>query len=143
MGRSRKNKPFYENVLITDIGAEGKAIARVEGMVIFTTHVIPGDVVDLQVTKKRKNYSEAKVVNLIKKSPDRVASFCEYFGTCGGCKWQYLPYEKQLFYKHRQVADQLKRIGHLQLPEIMPVSVQKTIHFTGISLNSAFPTSVG
>lgn len=121
MGRSRKNKPFYENVLITDIGAEGKAIARVDGMVIFTTHVIPGDVVDLQVIKKRKNYSEAKVINLIKASDDRVSSFCEYFGTCGGCKWQYLPYEKQLFYKQKQVTDQLRRIGHLQLPEIMPI----------------------
>ncbi|MGV8137532.1 MAG: 23S rRNA (uracil(1939)-C(5))-methyltransferase RlmD [Mangrovibacterium sp.] len=121
MGRSRKNKPFYENVLITDIGAEGKAIARVDGMVVFTTHVIPGDIVDLQVVKKRKNYSEAKVINLIKASGDRVDSFCEYFGTCGGCKWQYLSYEKQLFYKQKQVSDQLRRIGHLQLPEIMPI----------------------
>lgn len=121
MGRSRKNKPFYENVLITDIGAEGKAIARVEGMVIFTTHVIPGDVVDLQVTKKRKNYAEAKVVRLLKESTDRIAAFCEHFGVCGGCKWQYLPYEKQLYYKEKQVADQLKRIGHLQLPEITPI----------------------
>ncbi len=121
MGRSRKNKPFYESVLITDIGAEGKAIARVEGKVIFTMHVIPGDVVDLQVIKKRKNYSEANVVNLIKESPDRIAAFCEYFGICGGCKWQYLPYEKQLYYKQKQVADQFKRIGHLRFPEIMPV----------------------
>jgi len=121
MGRSRKNKPFYENVLITDIGAEGKAIARVDGMVVFTTHVIPGDIVDLQVVKKRKNYSEAKVINLVKASGDRVDSFCEYFGTCGGCKWQYLSYEKQLFYKQKQVSDQLRRIGHLQLPEIMPI----------------------
>ncbi len=121
MGRSRKNKPFYENVLITDIGAEGKAVARIDGMVVFTTHVIPGDVVDLQIIKKRKNYSEAKVINLVKASDDRIASFCEYFGTCGGCKCQYLPYKKQLFYKQKQVADQLRRIGHLQLPEIMPI----------------------
>lgn len=138
MGRSRKNKPFYENVLITDIGAEGKAIARVEGMVIFTTHVIPGDVVDLQITKKRKNYSEAKVVNLIKESPDRVASFCEYFGTCGGCKWQFLPYEKQLYYKQKQVADQLKRIGHLQLPEIMPILGSKKDTFYRNKLEFSF-----
>ncbi|MEL7588902.1 MAG: 23S rRNA (uracil(1939)-C(5))-methyltransferase RlmD, partial [Prolixibacteraceae bacterium] len=121
MGRSRKSMPLYEGILITDIGAEGKAIAKSDGMVIFTTHVIPGDVVDLQVTKKRKNYSEARVVRLVKESPDRVASFCIHFGTCGGCKWQYLPYEKQLHYKQKQVADQLRRIGHLELPEIMPI----------------------
>ena len=124
--------------MITDIGAEGKAIARVEGMVIFTTHVIPGDVVDLQITKKRKNYSEAKVVNLIKESPDRVASFCEYFGTCGGCKWQFLPYEKQLYYKQKQVADQLKRIGHLQLPEIMPILGSKKDTFYRNKLEFSF-----
>jgi 23S rRNA (uracil1939-C5)-methyltransferase len=138
MGRSRKNKPFYENVLITDIGAEGKAIARVDGMVIFTTHVIPGDVVDLQIIKKRKNYSEAKVINLIKGSDDRVASFCKYFGVCGGCKWQYLPYEKQLFYKQKQVADQLRRIGHLQLPEIMPIIGSKKDTFYRNKLEFSF-----
>ncbi|MGV8095169.1 MAG: 23S rRNA (uracil(1939)-C(5))-methyltransferase RlmD [Mangrovibacterium sp.] len=138
MGRSRKNKPFYENVLITDIGAEGKAIARIEGMVIFTTHVIPGDVVDLQVTKKRKNYSEARVVNLVKESSDRVAAFCEYFGICGGCKWQYLPYKKQLFYKQKQVADQLKRIGHLQLPDIMPIIGSKSDTFYRNKLEFSF-----
>lgn len=130
MGRSRRNKPFYEHVLITDIGAEGKAVARVDGMVIFTTHVIPGDVVDLQVMKKRKNYAEANVVNLISESPDRVPAFCDYFGTCGGCKWQYLPYRKQLDYKQKQVADLFKRIGHLQFPEIMPIigSKQETFY---------------
>lgn len=138
MGRSRKNKPFYENVLITDIGAEGKAIARIDGMVIFTTHVIPGDVVDLQVIKKRKNYSEAKVINLVKGSDERVASFCEYFGVCGGCKWQYLPYEKQLFYKQKQVADQLRRIGHLQLPEIMPIIGSKKDTFYRNKLEFSF-----
>ena len=138
MGRSRKNKPFYENVLITDIGAEGKAIARVDGMVIFTTHVIPGDIVDLQIIKKRKNYSEAKVINLVKGSDDRVASFCEYFGVCGGCKWQYLPYEKQLFYKQKQVADQLRRIGHLQLPEIMPIIGSKKNTFYRNKLEFSF-----
>lgn len=138
MGRNRKNKPFYERVLITDIGAEGKAVARMDGMVIFTTHVIPGDVVDLQVTKKRKNYSEANVVNLIEESPDRVAAFCDYFGLCGGCKWQYLPYEKQLYYKQKQVADQLKRIGHLHFPEIMPILGSKNETFYRNKLEFSF-----
>ncbi len=121
MGRSRRNKPFYESVEITDIGAEGKALARVNDVVVFTTHVIPGDIVDLQVIKKRKSYQEARVVNIIEKSPDRVDAFCEYFGTCGGCKWQYLPYQKQLFYKQKQVADQLRRLGRIELPEITPI----------------------
>lgn len=121
MGRSRRNKPFYTNVTITDIGAEGKALARVNDKVVFTTHVVPGDVVDLQVIKKRKSYEEARVVTLHQKSPDRVEAFCDYFGVCGGCKWQYLPYEKQLFYKQKQVADQLQRLGKIELPEISPI----------------------
>ena len=121
MGRGRKVKPFIENVTIADIGAEGKAIARVNDVVVFTTHAIPGDIVDLQVTKKRTKYMEARVVRLVEPSPDRVAAFCEHFEVCGGCKWQFLPYEKQLFYKQKQVADQLRRIGRVELPEITPI----------------------
>ncbi len=121
MGRSKKNKPFLERVKITDIGAEGKAIARVDDVVVFTTHVIPGDVVDLQVTKKRSKYMEAKVVKVVEPSPDRVPAFCEHFEVCGGCKWQFLPYEKQLFYKQKQVVDQLTRIGRIELPDIRPI----------------------
>jgi 23S rRNA (uracil1939-C5)-methyltransferase len=121
MGRGRNNKPFFEAVTITDIGAEGKAIARVNDMVVFTTHVIPGDVVDLQVTKKRTKYLEAIVKRVIRESPDRVPSFCEHFEVCGGCKWQFLPYEKQLYYKQKQVSDQLRRIGRIELPEIKPI----------------------
>lgn len=121
MGRKRRTKPFYEKVTITDIGAEGKALARVNEKVVFTTHVIPGDVVDLQVTRKRKKYEEARVMHIHEKSPDRVDSFCAYFGVCGGCKWQFLPYEKQLFYKQKQVADQLQRLGKIELPEISPI----------------------
>lgn len=121
MGRGKKSKPFLEGVTITDIGAEGKAIARVNDMVVFTMHVIPGDVVDLQVTKKRTKYMEATVKRVITESPDRVPAFCEHFEVCGGCKWQFLPYEKQLFYKQKQVADQLRRIGRIELPEIMPI----------------------
>jgi 23S rRNA (uracil1939-C5)-methyltransferase len=121
MGRGRNNKPFYEGVTIIDIGAEGKAIARVNDVVVFTTHVIPGDVVDLQVTKKRTKYMEAIVKKVIVESPDRVPAFCEHFEVCGGCKWQFLPYEKQLFYKQKQVSDQLRRIGRIELPEILPI----------------------
>jgi 23S rRNA (uracil1939-C5)-methyltransferase len=122
MGRSnRKNKPLYENVKIVDIGAEGKAIAKVDDLVIFLTHVIPGDVVDVQITKAHRRYSEGRAVKFHVYSPDRMEPICEHFGVCGGCKWQNLPYEKQLAYKEKQVLDQLTRIGHLELPTILPI----------------------
>jgi 23S rRNA (uracil1939-C5)-methyltransferase len=120
VARNRK-KPFYQNVRIEDIGAEGKAIAKVNDIVVFTKLAIPGDVVDLQVTKKRKKYQEAFVKNFVEYSPDRIDAFCEHFGTCGGCKWQMLPYQKQLFYKQKQVEDQLRRIGKIKLPEVLPI----------------------
>lgn len=120
MARNRK-KPFYENVRISDIGAEGKAIAKVGDMVVFTKLAIPGDVVDLQVTKKRKRYQEAFIKEYKELSEDRIDAFCEHFGTCGGCKWQMLPYQKQLYYKQKQVKDQLTRIGKVELPEISPI----------------------
>ena len=121
MSRKNKTLPVYEKVEILDIGAEGKAIAKVDGMVVFTTHVIPGDIVDLQVTKKREKYHEAKVLRIHTNSPDRIPAFCEHFEVCGGCKWQYLPYEKQLFYKQKQVYDQLRRIGRVTLPPISDI----------------------
>ncbi len=117
MARNKK-KPFYENVEISDIGAEGNAVARVGDMVLFTKHVIPGDVVDLQVTKKRKRFQEAYVKQIREYSKDRIDAFCNHFGVCGGCKWQMLPYDKQLFYKQKQVDDQLTRIGKLQFNKI-------------------------
>ncbi len=120
MGRKRKN-PFYEKVKIEDIGAEGKALARVGNIVVFTRLAIPGDVVDLQVTKNRKRYQEAIVTQTHEHSKDKVKAFCGHFGICGGCKWQYLPYNKQLFYKEKQVSDQLKRIGKLELPDVSPI----------------------
>lgn len=138
MEKNRKNKPFFPSVTITDIGAEGKAIARVNDIVVFTTHVIPGDIVDIQVTKKRKKYYEGRVTNLVKPSSDRIDAFCEHFGKCGGCKWQYLPYNKQLFYKQKQVLDQLTRIGHLKLPEISPILASKKDKFYRNKLEFSF-----
>jgi 23S rRNA (uracil1939-C5)-methyltransferase len=116
-----KKKPLYEGVTIEDIGAEGKALVRVGEMVVFTKYAIPGDVVNLQVTKKRKKYQEAFVSAFLEYSKDRVEPFCEHFGVCGGCKWQLLPYEKQIMYKQNQVEAQLKRIGKVELPEIKPI----------------------
>jgi len=121
MGRKKKEKPFLENIRITDVGAEGKAIARVDDMVVFTTHAVPGDLVDIQVTSKRKKYMEGRVTNIREYSPERQEAFCAHFGICGGCKWQILPYERQLFYKQKQVVDQLSRIGHIELPAIRPI----------------------
>lgn len=138
MSRGRNKKPFFEGVLITDIGAEGKAIGRVNDVVVFTTHVIPGDVVDMQVTKKRTKYMEAIVKRVVSESPDRVPAFCEHFEVCGGCKWQFLPYEKQLFYKQKQVTDQLRRIGRIELPEITPILGSKKTTFYRNKLEFGF-----
>ncbi len=131
MGRRKQNqKIIYEQVLITDVGAEGKAIAKVDDVVVFVPHAIPGDVVDIQLTRKRKRFREGRVVKYHTYSTERVEAFCEHFGVCGGCKWQNLPYEKQLFYKQKQVADQLKRIGKVDLPELDPIrgSVNTTFY---------------
>ncbi len=120
MSRNR-NKPFYEKITISDIGAEGKSLAKVGDKVVFTTHAVPGDIVDLQVTVKKKRYEEARIVRYHHYSEDRTEPFCTHFGLCGGCKWQNLPYPLQLHYKEKQVGDQLKRIGKVDLPEISPI----------------------
>ncbi|MBN1924658.1 MAG: 23S rRNA (uracil(1939)-C(5))-methyltransferase RlmD [Prolixibacteraceae bacterium] len=138
MGRSRKNKPFFENVEIIDIGAEGKAVARVNDLVVFIPQAIPGDVVNIQVVRKRKRYNEARIVNFIKYSEIRINPFCEHFGVCGGCKWQHLPYEKQLYYKQKQVTDQLQRIGKIELPEISPIVGAKNPTFYRNKLEFTF-----
>ncbi len=121
---SKKNKkplPFLENITITKIAAEGKAIAKIDDLVIFVPYVVPGDVVDLQITRKKNSYAEAKVINIRKYSKNRQFAVCEHFGICGGCKWQILPYEEQLKYKQQQVSDNLIRIGKVELPEISPI----------------------
>lgn len=120
---SRKKKPFpiLENVTITDIAAEGKSLVRINDMVVFVPWVIPGDVVDLQIRRKKHSYAEAEAVRIITPSPLRQAPMCVHFGVCGGCKWQMLPYEEQLKFKQKQVHDQLSRIGKVELPEFRPI----------------------
>lgn len=120
MGR-RKELPVLEKVLITDIGAEGNAIARVDNLVVFVPMLIPGDIVDLKVTKKRKKYLEGRVIRFHEYSKDRISPACKHFGVCGGCKWQHLPYDIQLKYKEKQVIDSIERIGHLSPAETKPV----------------------
>ena len=121
MSRKRKPLPILEKVEIEAVAAEGKCVAHVNDMVVFVPFVVPGDVVDLQVRKKRNSYCEATVVRMIQPSPIRVEPKCEHFGICGGCKWQNLPYKEQLAAKQQQVIDQLTRIGKVELPEISPI----------------------
>jgi 23S rRNA (uracil1939-C5)-methyltransferase len=118
----RKNqKIILENIKITDIAAEGKAIARHENMVVFVPLAIPGDVVNIEVKKKQRKFLEGRILEYVSYSPDRATPFCDHFGTCGGCKWQILPYEKQLHYKQKQIIDNLTRIGKIELPPVNPI----------------------
>ena len=118
---TRRKKPLLEKVEITAIGSEGKALGRVDDKVVFVPMLVPGDVVDVQVTRKRKNYMEGYVVKQHRFSELRQDPVCSHFGVCGGCKWQHLPYEKQLEFKQQQVIDNFIRIGKFDFPEIRPI----------------------
>ena len=120
---------LLEAVTIEAVAAEGKALAHVDGMVVFVDFAVPGDVVDIQVFKKKKNYMEGFIKRMIKPSERRLEPFCPHFGVCGGCRWQPLPYEMQLAAKRQQVEDQLVRIGHLQVPEIRPTLPSRKIQY--------------
>jgi 23S rRNA (uracil1939-C5)-methyltransferase len=134
----RKELPFLEKVRITDIGAEGNALARVENLVVFVPMLIPGDVVDIKVVKKRKKYLEGRVVKFHEYSSDRIDPRCIHFGVCGGCKWQHLPYNLQLRYKEKQVRDNLTRIGKVDLPEIRPIMGSPEIYLYRNKLEYTF-----
>lgn len=112
---------ILENVVIEAVAAEGRSLAHVDGTVVFVEFAVPGDIVNVRITKKKKNYMEGYILEIIKPSEHRLTPFCEHFGICGGCRWQPLPYEMQLKAKQQQVWDQLVRIGHLQIPEINPI----------------------
>ena len=128
MSRKKKPLPILEGVTITDVAAEGKSLARVNDMVVFVPFAVPGDVVDLQVRKKKHHYCEAEVVRFIKYSERRAEPVCQHFGICGGCKWQNLPYEDQLKAKQKQVHDQLTRIGKVVLPDFRPILGSEKIY---------------
>ncbi len=137
MGR-KKELPLLEKVRITDIGAEGNALARVDNLVVFVPMLIPGDVVDIKVIKKRKKYLEGRVVKFHEYSPDRIEPRCIHFGICGGCKWQHLPYKLQLQYKEKQVRDNLTRIGKTDLPDIRPIIGSSEIYLYRNKLEYTF-----
>ena len=124
----KKNLPIFENIEITGVAAEGKALVRINDIVTFVPNCVPGDVVDLQVTKKKHSFMEAKVLRVVKPSPVRCEARCKHFGVCGGCKWQILPYEEQIRYKQQQIVDNLTRIGKIELPEISPILGSKHIY---------------
>lgn len=121
MSRKRKPYPLLEGLTIVDVAAEGNALARHDDMVVFVPYGAPGDVVDVQITKKRHSYAEGRIVRLVKAGDVRIAPRCEHFGVCGGCRWQHLPYSVQLECKQRQVSDALQRIGKVEFPPITPI----------------------
>lgn len=129
---------ILENVEIESVAAEGKALAHVDGQVLFVEFAVPGDIVDVRVTKKKKNYMEGYSVRLVSPSPHRLKPFCPHFGICGGCRWQPLPYEMQLEAKRQQVWDQLVRIGHLEVPEIAPALPSDNIQYYRNKLEFTF-----
>ncbi len=142
MGRKKTDKIVFENVKVLDAGAKGVSVAKApDGKVIFIPNVVPGDVVDVQTFKKRKAYYEGKAVNFHEYSEHRIDPICEHFGVCGGCKWQSMKYEQQLFYKNQEVYNHLKRIGKVELPEFEPILGSKEQFFYRNKMEFGFSSS--
>ncbi len=121
MAKRKKELPLLENIEIEAFAAEGKALARVDNLVVFVPFAAPGDVVDIRLSRKRKQYAEGRITTIKQYSSDRAVPFCTHFGVCGGCQWQHLPYPSQLKYKQQQVLDVLQRIAKVELPEALPI----------------------
>lgn len=128
MARKKKELPLLEGIEITDVAAEGNAIARVENMVVFVPYGAPGDVADIKIDRKKHSFCEGHIDKLTTPSPLRVKPVCEHFGVCGGCRWQHLPYQFQIEAKQRQVKDALDRIAKIEYPGIMPILGSKSIY---------------
>ena len=130
MGRKKTDKVIFENITVLDAGAKGVSVAKApEGQIIFIPNVVPGDVIDVQTLKKRKSYFEGRAIKFHSYSENRVKPVCEHFGSCGGCKWQNMKYEQQLFYKNQEVQNNLKRIGKIELPDFEPILGSKNQFF--------------
>jgi len=128
--RKKNKKQVLENIPVTGYAAEGRALARLDGKVIFISGAVPGDVADILLTKNKKDWAEGRALQIKEFSAERVEPFCKHFGTCGGCKWQMLPYQKQLEYKQQEVEQNLRRIGKTELPGILPiVGGDDSIHY--------------
>ncbi len=140
--RKKNRRQIFEDIEVIDAGAKGKTMGKApDGRIIFMTNTVPGDVVDIQTTKKRKNYFEGSAINFKTLSKKRVNPVCEHFGTCGGCKWQHMGYEHQLFYKQKEVENNLQRIGHLELPEISPILGSEKQYFYRNKMEFSFSDS--
>ncbi|MEY4867523.1 MAG: rRNA ((1939)-C(5))-methyltransferase RlmD, partial [Bacteroidota bacterium] len=118
----RKKKLVLEHLQVSGYAAGGKSIAKLEGKVVFIEGAVPGDVVDVRLSKNKKDWAEGKAIRFRSYSSERTTPFCKHFGVCGGCKWQMLPYEKQLEYKFQEVEQQMKRIGKIKIPEMQPIA---------------------
>ncbi len=140
MGRRNRDLPLLEQVTIADAGAEGMAVAKVDGLVVFVPFVVPGDVVDIQLYKKKKNYAEGRAVKFHRLSDLRVDARCPHFGICGGCKWQTLRYEAQLEAKQRQVRDNLERLGNVDCSGMRPICGSENIYYYRNKLEFTFST---
>ncbi len=140
---ARKKKfHLFENIEVIDTAAKGKSVAKSpDGRVIFLSNAVPGDIVDVQTGRKRKSFFEGKAVKFHKLSEKRTQPVCDYFGVCGGCKWQNMKYEEQLFYKQKEVTNNLIRIGHLELPDITPIAGCKEIYFYRNKMEFSFSDS--
>jgi 23S rRNA (uracil1939-C5)-methyltransferase len=126
----KKKNPVLTGVQVESYAAGGKSIARVDGKAVFIEGAVPGDVVDVRLSKNKKDWAEGKAIRFQSYSADRETAFCSHFGVCGGCKWQMLPYAKQLVYKQEEVEQQMKRIGKVELPEMQPIAgAQETRHY--------------
>ena len=142
MSRKKTRKVVFENVEVLDAGAKGKTIAKApDGKVIFLPNAVPGDVVDVQTFKARKAYYEGKATVFHKLSDKRTEPACEHFGVCGGCKWQDMAYEHQLFYKQKEVTNNLTRIGHIELPEVTPILGSANQYFYRNKMEFSFSDS--
>ncbi|WP_158960915.1 23S rRNA (uracil(1939)-C(5))-methyltransferase RlmD [Myroides fluvii] len=131
MKRKRTERIVFENVEVLDAGAKGVSVAKApDGKVIFIPNVVPGDIIDIQTVKKRKAYYEGIAIKIHSYSKNRIEPVCQHFGACGGCKWQNMSYEQQLFYKNQEVQNNLKRIGKIELPEFEPIlGSEKTLFY--------------
>ena len=140
--RRKNNRQLFEKIEVIDAGAKGKTIAKApDGRVIFLSNTVPGDVVDIQTTKKRKAFFEGVAINFHEYSEKRTDSVCEHFGVCGGCKWQHMGYEHQLYYKQKEVENNLLRIGHIELPEPLPILGSKKQYFYRNKMEFSFSDS--
>lgn len=140
--RKKNKRQVFENVEVIDAGAKGKTVGKApDGRVIFMTNTVPGDIVDVQTTKKRKSYFEGTAINFKSLSDKRTEPECQHFGVCGGCKWQHMGYEHQLFYKQKEVENNLRRIGHLELPEVNRILGSKEQYFYRNKMEFSFSDS--